>query len=36
MAEVGVVGFAKVALDVVHSVLPNYGSKFSKRAFTRP
>ena len=36
MAEVGLVGFAKVALDVARSVLPNYRSKFSKHIFTQP
>ncbi|HZC01357.1 MAG TPA: transposase [Gammaproteobacteria bacterium] len=36
MAEVGLVGFAKVALDVARSVLPNYRSKFSKHVFTQP
>ena len=36
MAEVGLVGFAKVALDVARSVLPDYRSKFSKHVFTQP
>jgi hypothetical protein len=36
MAEVGLVGFAKVALDVARSVLPDYRSKFSKHIFTQP
>jgi hypothetical protein len=35
MAEVGLVGFAKVALDVARSVLPDYRSKFSKYVFTQ-
>ncbi len=36
MAEFGLVGFAKVALDVARSVLPDYRSKFSKHVFTQP
>jgi DDE family transposase/transposase-like protein DUF772 len=36
MAEVGLVGFARVALDVARSVLPDYRSKFSKHIFTQP
>jgi hypothetical protein len=36
MAEVGLVGFARVALDVARSVLPDYRSKFSKHVFTQP
>jgi hypothetical protein len=36
MAEVGLVGFAKVGLDVARSVLPDYRSKFSKHVFTQP
>jgi hypothetical protein len=36
MAEVGLVGFAKVALDVARSVLPDYRSKFSKHVYTQP
>jgi hypothetical protein len=36
MAEVGLVSFARVALDVARSVLPNYRSKFSKHVFTQP
>jgi hypothetical protein len=30
MAEVGLVGFARVALDVARSLLPDYRNKFSK------
>jgi hypothetical protein len=36
MVEVGLVGFARVALDVARSVLPDYRSKFSKHVFTQP
>jgi hypothetical protein len=36
MAEVGLIGFARVALDVARSVLPDYRSKFSKHVFTQP
>src|SRR3712207_5967464 len=36
MAEFGLVGLAKVALDVARSVLPDYRSKFSKHVFTQP
>lgn len=36
MAEVGLVGFARVALEVARSVLPDYRSKFSKHVFTQP
>jgi hypothetical protein len=36
MAEFGLVGSAKVALDVARSVLPDYRSKFSKHVFTQP
>jgi hypothetical protein len=36
LAEVGLVGFARVALDVARSVLPDYRSKFSKHVFTQP
>ena len=36
MAEVGLVGFARLALDVTRSVLPDYRSKFSKQLFTQP
>ena len=36
MAEVGLVLFAKTALEVMQEVLPAYGSKFSKHTFTQP
>jgi hypothetical protein len=36
MAKFGLVSFAKVALDVARSVLPDYRSKFSKHVFTQP
>jgi hypothetical protein len=36
MAEVGLVRFAKAALDLAKAGLPDYRSKFSKRAFTQP
>lgn len=36
MAEVGLVSFAKVALDVGRQVLPSYRSKFSKHIFSQP
>jgi len=36
MAEVGLVRFAQVALDVAQAVLPAYRSKFSKHLFTQP
>src|SRR5919107_768014 len=36
MAEVGLVLFAKTALEVMNEVLPAYGSKFSKHTFTQP
>jgi hypothetical protein len=36
MAEVGLVLFAKTALEVMNEVLPPYGSKFSKHTFTQP
>lgn len=36
MAEVGLVLFAKAALEVMNEVLPPYGSKFSKHTFTQP
>ncbi len=34
MAEVGLVRFARLALDVSRKVLPAQRSKFSKRVFT--
>jgi hypothetical protein len=36
MAEVGLVLFARTALEVMQGVLPAYGSKFSKHTFTQP
>jgi hypothetical protein len=36
MAEVGLVLFAKTALEVMQEVLPAYASKFSKHTFTQP
>jgi hypothetical protein len=35
MAEVGLVLFAKTALEVMQQVLPAYGRKFSKHTFTQ-
>src|ERR1041384_1012779 len=36
MAEVGLVFFARTALEVMQEVLPPYGSQFSKHTFTQP
>jgi len=36
MAEVGLVGFARLALEVSQAVLPAQRTKFSKRQFTQP
>jgi hypothetical protein len=36
MAEVGLLRFARVALEVAQAVLPDYRTKFSKRTFTQP
>ena len=36
MAEVGLVRFARVALEVAEAVLPDYRTKFSKHTFTQP
>ena len=36
MAEVGLVLFARTALEVMREVLPAYGSKYSKHTFTQP
>jgi hypothetical protein len=36
MAEVGLVCFAQVALEVARAALPPYRSKLSKRVFTQP
>jgi hypothetical protein len=35
MAEVGLVHFARVTLEVAEAVLPDYRTKFSKRTFTQ-
>jgi hypothetical protein len=36
MSEVGLVHFARMALEVGEAVLPYYRSKFSKHTFTQP
>jgi hypothetical protein len=36
MAEVGLVLFARTAMQVMQEVLPAYRSKFSKHTFTQP
>ena len=36
MAEIGLVPFAQLALEVASSVLPRYRTRFSKRQFTQP
>jgi hypothetical protein len=36
MAEVGLLSFARLALQVARVVLPRYRSRFSKRQFTQP
>ena len=36
MAEVGLLPFARIALQVSRAVLPRYRSRFSKRQFTQP
>ena|SRR5271168_1276746 len=36
MAEVGLLRFARVALQVCKAVLPRYRSRFSKRLFNQP
>src|SRR3970040_530266 len=36
MAEVGLLSFARVAVEVARSVLPSYRSRFSKHQFTKP
>lgn len=36
MAEVGLLPFARIALQVAKAVLPRYRSRFSKRQFTQP
>lgn len=36
MAEVGLVRFAKVAMEIAQAILPAYRTKFSKHTFTQP
>ena len=36
MAEIGLLSFARVALQVARSVLPAYRSRFSKHQFNQP
>jgi hypothetical protein len=36
MAEVGLLPFARIALQVSRAVLPRYRSRFSKRLFNQP
>jgi len=36
MAEVGLVRFAQVALDVAQTTVPRYRTTFSKHPFTQP
>src|SRR5882762_6863760 len=36
MAEVGLLPFARIALQVSRAVLPRYRTKFSKRQFSQP
>jgi hypothetical protein len=36
MAEIGLVPFAHIALQVSRAVLPRYRSHFSKHQFTQP
>jgi Transposase DDE domain/Transposase domain (DUF772) len=36
MAEIGLVQFARVALDVAQTTVPRYRTKFSKHKFTQP
>jgi hypothetical protein len=36
MPEVGLLRFARVALEVAEAVLPDYRTKFSKHTFTQP
>jgi hypothetical protein len=36
MAEIGLVCFARLALEVSQAVLPRQRTKFSKRVFTQP
>jgi len=36
MAEVGLVQFARVALDVAQAIVPRYRTTFSEHQFTQP
>jgi hypothetical protein len=36
MAEIGLVPFARVALEVAEAALPRYRSKYSKHTFAQP
>jgi hypothetical protein len=36
MAEVGLLVFARIALEVGRAVLPSYRTRFSKHKFTQP
>lgn len=36
MAEVGLVRFARIALEIAEAALPDYRTKFSKHTFTQP
>jgi hypothetical protein len=36
MPEIGLLPFARVALEVATAVLPSYRSRFSKHQFTQP
>lgn len=36
MPEIGLLPFARVALDVAAAVLPTYRSRFNKHQFTQP
>jgi hypothetical protein len=36
MAEIGLLPFARIALQVSKAVLPRYRSRFSKRLFDQP
>ena len=36
MAEVGLLPFARIALEVSRAVLPRYRSRLSNRQFTQP
>jgi hypothetical protein len=36
MPEIGLLPFARVAMDVATAILPTYRSRFSKHPFTQP